>query len=72
MPSTSAKINFLLGLEERSDFEACLGKHLNANFRECFLGLVKKSTGVKQPIPLFTFFTEEQVKRWREKFRGKN
>lgn len=59
MPSTSAKINFLLGLEDRSPYDQQLGKALNEGvFKEVFLGLTSKSKGIKQPIPLFTTFTE--------------
>lgn len=72
MPSTSAKMNFLLGLEDRTELDDILGSKLNFNFKETFLNLTVKSSGVKQPIPLFTMFTEEQVKRWRETFRGKS
>ncbi len=42
MPSTSAKINFLLGLEERTHVDATLGKLFNHNeesFFTIFLGL---------------------------------
>lgn len=72
MPSTSAKINFLLGLEDRTPYDQQLGKALNEGvFKEVFLGLTSKSKGIKQPIPLFTNFTEEQASVWREKFKGK-
>lgn len=58
MPSTSAKINFLLGLEERTAHDAQLGKVLNeGRFKEVFLGLTGKSKAIRQPIPLFTEFT---------------
>jgi methionyl-tRNA synthetase len=72
MPSTSAKISFLLGLEERTQHDAQLGKVLNEGvFKEVFLGLTAKSKAIRQPVPLFTKFSEEQAATWREKFRGK-
>jgi hypothetical protein len=72
MPSTSAKINFLLGLEERTPRDAQLGKVLNnGNFKEIFLDLTSKSKAIRQPIPLFKKFTEEQAAQWRERFGGK-
>ena len=44
MPSTSAKINYLLGLGERTEHDAVLGKTFNnGNFKEVFLGLTAKS-----------------------------
>lgn len=44
MPSTSAKINYLLGLGERTEHDAVLGKAFNTgNFKEVFLGLTAKS-----------------------------
>ena len=50
MPSTSAKINFLLGLEERTPRDAQLGKVLNnGNFKEIFLDLTSKSKAIRQP-----------------------
>ena len=58
MPSTAAKINFLLGLEQRTQHDAQLGRVINEGvFKDVFLGLTAKSKGVKQPIPLFTKFT---------------
>lgn len=72
MPSTAAKINFLLGVEERTQHDAQLGKVLNEGvFKDVFLGLTGKSKGIRQPVPLFTKFTEEQAAAWRERFRGK-
>lgn len=72
MPSTSAKINFLLGLEERTAHDAQLGKVFNEGvFKEVFLGLTSKSKAIRQPIPLFNVFSEEQASAWREKFKGK-
>jgi methionyl-tRNA synthetase len=76
MPSTSAKINFLLGLEDRTQHDAVLGKVLNegvgeGEFKKVFLGLTSKSKGIRQPVPLFNTFTEEQAAVWRDKFRGK-
>jgi hypothetical protein len=35
------------------------------------LSLTEKSKQIRQPIPLFTAFTEEQVLGWRERFGGK-
>jgi len=35
------------------------------------LSLTEKSTQIRQPIPLFTAFSEEQVLNWRERFGGK-
>ena len=72
MPSTSAKINFLLGLEERTQHDAQLGKVLNEGvFKDVFLGLTAKSKAIRQPVALFTKFSEDQAAVWREKFRGK-
>jgi methionyl-tRNA synthetase len=72
MPSTSAKINFLLGVEERTQHDAQLGKVLNeGNFKEVFLGLTAKSKGIRAPVALFNKFSEEQAAVWREKFKGK-
>jgi methionyl-tRNA synthetase len=72
MPSTAAKINFLLGLEERTQHDAQLGKVINEGvFKEIFLGLTAKSKGVRQPVPLFNRFTKEQAASWRDRFRGK-
>ena len=72
MPSTSAKINYLLGLEERTQHDVQLGKVLSSgNFKEIFLGLTGKSKAIRQPIPLFKKFSEEQAAQWRERFGGK-
>lgn len=66
MPSTSAKINFLLGLEERTEHDSQLGKVLNEGvFKEVFLGLTNKSKSIRLPVPLFTEFTPEQTATWR-------
>jgi methionyl-tRNA synthetase len=44
LPSTSAKINYLLGLSDRTEHDATLGKVFNSgNFKEIFLGLTTKS-----------------------------
>jgi hypothetical protein len=72
MPSTSAKINYLLGLGERTEHDATLGKAFNTgNFKEVFLGLTAKSESIRQPIPLFTAYTPELANSLREKFKGK-
>jgi hypothetical protein len=53
-------------------YDAVLGKVLNEGvFKEVFLGLTSKSKGIRQPVPLFNTFTEEQAAVWRDKFRGK-
>ena len=73
MPSTSAKICFLLGLE-RTQHDATLGRFFNQKenvFLRVFLGLTAKSTGIRQPIPLFNTISEEQTALWRERFGGK-
>jgi len=58
MPSTSAKINYLLGLEKRTEEDAILGKILNeGDFKSIFLNLTLKSGTIRQPIPLFTTYT---------------
>ena len=74
MPSCSAKINFLLGLEERTQRDNTLGGIFNnnmENFSEIFFSLIEKSQKIKQPIPIFTLFSEEQVAKWRLRFGGK-
>jgi hypothetical protein len=73
MPSTSAKINFLLGIEERTQRDASLGKYLNEEncFERHFLSLTEKSKGIRQPVPLFNLFSEEQMEKWRLRFSGK-
>ena len=74
MPSCSAKINFLLGLEERTQRDNTLGGLFNQNmenFSEIFFSLVEKSQKIKQPVTLFTLISEEQVAKWRLRFGGK-
>ena len=64
MPSCSAKINFMLGLEDRTEHDEHLGKHINdniQNFKDIFLELTAKSKGIKQPILLFNKLTEQQI-----------
>ena len=73
MPSSSAKINFILGLE-RTPFDETLGRQLNHEphkFIENFLQLTGKSAGLRQPVPLFSKFSEQQVGEWRDRFKGK-
>jgi hypothetical protein len=70
MPSTAAKINFLLGLKPTPQ-DVTLGKYLNENpFKQTFLSLTSLSTEIRQPVPLFNLLTNEQADSWREKFRG--
>ncbi len=62
MPSTSAKINFLLGCEkdERNSYFA---KDLNENilnegdFDVYFYTLTSRSSGLREPVPLFKKYT---------------
>lgn len=70
LPSTSAKINYLLGIERDEDDEV-LGQIVNeAGVLNIFPSLTERSTGLKTPIPLFTQYSEQQVQEWRQKFQG--
>ncbi len=76
MPSTSAKINYLLGVE-KDERNPVLGKYLNekmknqGEFDRYLLSLTKVSTGLKRPIALFQEYSDEDMREWREKFAGK-
>lgn len=68
MPSTSAKINFLLGLEVRTEHDAILGKIFNqegGDFKNTFINLTAKSQSIRKPIELFNPLSEEQANTWR-------
>lgn len=72
MPSTSAKINYLLGLEHRSKHDNILGKILiDTDFKTTLLGLLGNSKGIKKPIRLFRKYTEAEMVAWQDKFKGK-
>jgi hypothetical protein len=71
MPSTAAKINFLLGLE-RTPQDAFLGKIINeGDFKQIFMNLTSRSKSIRRPLLLFTRYSEEQMAAWRDKFKGK-
>lgn len=71
MPSTSAKINFLLGVE-KDERSPTFGKNVTeGDFVANFYNFTQHSTGLRAPVPLFTEYTKEQVEAWRQKFAGK-
>jgi hypothetical protein len=54
MPSVSAKINFLLGCEHRTDRDEKLIQYVRKNkFDTTFLALTENSKGIKEPVALF-------------------
>lgn len=54
IPSTSAKINFLLGCEVRTAREEKLIAYLrHEKFEGALLALVASSKGIREPVPLF-------------------
>lgn len=72
MPSTSAKINYLLGLE-RTDRDEVLGQIVQeAGLINIFSNLTEDSKGLRQPIELFKEYTAEEAEAWRDRFKGKN
>ena len=65
LPSTSAKINFILQCP-RTERCNILGKWLNeGDFLEKFCLLTEKSTGLNQPVTLFKLIAAEKIKEWR-------
>lgn len=61
MPSTSAKINYLLGIE-RTERDEVFGQIVNeAGLFNIFNTLTEESKGLRTPIPLFTNYTAEET-----------
>jgi len=72
MPSVSAKINFLLGCEERTARDEKLIQYLRKNkFEAAFLSLTDASKGIREPVALFRKFSEEEIKKLRDTYSGK-
>ena len=70
MPSSSAKINFLLGIE-RSKNDDILGKIIRVEgFKNVFWNLTVGSIGLREPVPLFREYSEEEKVKWRNQFGG--
>jgi len=70
LPSTSAKINYLLGID-RNDDDEVLGQIVNeAGVLNIFPSLTERSHGLRTPIALFTEYKEEKIEEWRKKFGG--
>jgi methionyl-tRNA synthetase len=57
IPSTSAKINYLLGLERNKDDEIFGLIIQEAGLKNYFALLTQNSKGLRVPIPLFTEYT---------------
>jgi hypothetical protein len=61
MPSTSAKINYLLGIE-RTERDEIFGQILNeAGLFNIFNTLTEESKGLRTPIVLFRNYTAEET-----------
>lgn len=72
IPSTSAKINFLLGCEVRTPRDNKLIGYLrNEKFDGALLTLLQDSKGIREPVALFRTLTKEEIEQWRNTFKGK-
>ncbi|KRX09065.1 Aminoacyl-tRNA synthetase, class 1a, anticodon-binding [Pseudocohnilembus persalinus] len=72
LPSLSAKINFLLGFEERTERDEFLIKEL-AQAQDpvkAILSLVKPNQQINQPVGLFKELTQEEIEGFKAKFGG--
>ncbi|CAD8159180.1 unnamed protein product [Paramecium octaurelia] len=72
MPSVSAKINFTLGFNQRTEKDDKLFEHVLSydNNVSALLNLVKPGQPINQPVPIFREFKPEEIENWRQQYKG--
>jgi len=70
MPSFSAKINYILGRTERTEFDEVIYEHVLKAGSGSLLKLLPQGQVLNKPVPLFELITPEDVEEYRVKFSG--
>jgi len=72
MPSFSAKVNYILGIQRTEKDETLLEHLVQAGKYEAFLKLLAPNQKLEKPVPLFAEITADDVNIYREKYSGQD